>query len=92
MEDENGKYYPVEDVSLYQAYIGETTGKSLTDYLDDDFKWEISNGNGNNVVDPTIAPGVYPRTGAIVIGIVGIALIGTSILLFIKNMKYRDVK
>ena len=92
MEDENGKYYPVEDVSLYQAYIGETTGKSLTDYLDDDFKWEISNGNGNNVVDPTIAPGVYPRTGAIVLGIVGIALIGTSILLFIKNMKYRDVK
>ncbi len=92
MEDENGKYYPVEDVSLYQGLVSETVGKNLFDYLDDNFKWEIANGNGNNVIDPTIAPGVYPRTGAIVIGTVGIALIGISILLFIKNMKYRDVK
>lgn len=92
MEDENGKYYPVEDVSLYQGLVSESVGKNLFDYLDDNFKWEIANGNGNNVVDPTIAPGVYPKTGAIVLGIVGIALIGTSILLFIKNMKYRDVK
>ena len=92
MEDENGKYYPVEDVSLYQGLVSETVGKNLFDYLDSNFKWEISNGNGNNVIDPTIAPGVYPRTGAIVLGVMAVSLIGTSILLFIKNMKYRDVK
>lgn len=41
MDDENGKYYPVEDVSLYQALVGETIGKNLYDYLDDNFKWNL---------------------------------------------------
>ena len=42
MEDENGKYYPIEDVSLYQALIGKDIGKNLFDYLDDNFKWNSS--------------------------------------------------
>ena len=41
LDDENGKYYPVEDVSLYQAIIGETIGKNLFDYLDDNFEYKI---------------------------------------------------
>lgn len=41
LDDENGTYYPVEDVSLYQAIVGESVGKNLCDYLSDDFKWNI---------------------------------------------------
>ena len=47
LDDENGKYYPIEDISLYQAYKVENiiTGKieySLCNYLSDKFKWELS--------------------------------------------------
>lgn len=41
LDDENGKYYPVEEVSLYQALVGETVGKNLFDYLDGQFTWNI---------------------------------------------------
>ncbi len=40
-DDENGKYYPIEDVSLYQASVG-STGKMLYNYLDSNFTWNIS--------------------------------------------------
>lgn len=45
MDDENGKYYPVEDISLYQAdIVGDGTEiKDLLNYLDDKFKWNIEN-------------------------------------------------
>ncbi len=45
LDDENGTYYPVEDVSLYQGLVGETVGKNLFDYLDDQFKWNIGETN-----------------------------------------------
>lgn len=41
LDDENGKYFPVEDVSLYQALTYEKDGKTsknLFDYLNDNFK------------------------------------------------------
>lgn len=46
MEDENGKYYPVEDVSLYQALVDNTVGNNLFDYLSNEFKWNIETGTG----------------------------------------------
>ena len=94
MDDENGKYYPIEDVSLYQAVVGASTGKNLFDYLNSNFKWELANGGGNvitNPTDPTVAPTVYPRTGAIVLSVAGIVLIGTCIFFFKKIMKYREI-
>jgi len=45
LDDENGKYYPIEDISLYQACIGEEIGKNLWNYLDGDFKWNIDEKN-----------------------------------------------
>ncbi len=45
LDDENGTYYPVEDVSLYQGLVGETVGKNLFDYLDNQFKWNIGETN-----------------------------------------------
>lgn len=44
MDDEGGKYYPVEDVSLYQALVDKDIGKNLFDYLSNEFKWNIENG------------------------------------------------
>lgn len=41
LENENGTYYPVEDVSLYQGIVGEKT-KFLYNYLDSNFKWNVS--------------------------------------------------
>ena len=94
MDDENGKYYPIEDVSLYQGLVSEKVGKNLYDYLDSNFKWELANGGGNvitNPTDPTIAPSVYPRTGAIVLSVIGIALVGATAFFFKKVMKYREI-
>lgn len=45
MDDEEGKYYPVEDVSLYQAVItNDGSVRSLYDYLSNEFKWNIESG------------------------------------------------
>lgn len=41
LDDENGKYYPVEDISLYQGLVGDSVGKNLFDYLDGQFSWNI---------------------------------------------------
>lgn len=41
LDDENGKYYPVEDVSLYQALVSDAVGKNLFNYLDEQFTWNL---------------------------------------------------
>lgn len=51
IDDENGKYYPVEDVSLYQGLVSELFDKNLYDYLSNEFKWNIE--NGTTPVTPT---------------------------------------
>lgn len=43
MQDDSGKYYPVEDVSLYQALVDNSIGNNLFDYLSSEFKWNIEN-------------------------------------------------
>lgn len=45
LDDENGKYYPIEDVSLYQGLVGNTVGKNLYDFLDKSFTWNIEEKN-----------------------------------------------
>ena len=65
LDDENGKYFPVEDVSLYQALTYEKDGKTsknLFDYLNDNFKWNL--GNDDTTIDNTTATGKLPQTGA----------------------------
>lgn len=63
LDDENGKYFPVEDVSLYQALTYEKDGKTsknLFDYLNDNFKWNL--GNDDTTIDNTTATGKLPQT------------------------------
>lgn len=77
VEDKDGKYYPIEDVSLYQALVSDSVGVNLFDYLDDKFTWNLDEGQANNPTsqpeqekepvsntgDKTTAPGKIPYTG-----------------------------
>ena len=47
LDDENGKYYPIEDVMLYQGKV-DSTGKWLYNYVDKNFKWNITDDSTNN--------------------------------------------
>lgn len=101
LEDENGKYYPVEDVELYQASISGNNVK-LLNHTDRDFIYSVSDddepnintgNNKNNVKDNTIATGKIPQTGS------SITIISTIIVLAVifsfvafKITKYRDIK
>lgn len=106
VDDNNGEYYPIEDVSLYQALLSEDVGNNLFDYLSDEFKWNLDDEAGDIVIDDedkndnkddgkddTIAPGKIPQTGAtitLVAVFAIVAIIGT--IVFIKFRKMRDIK
>ena len=90
LEGENGTYYPVEDVSLYQARIGEEIGKNLWDYLDSNFKWNLSDEEPNKPSgtqkpadkDNTTATGKLPQTGintVIIILAIGVTIVGAVV-------------
>ena len=86
-EDENGKYYPVEDVMLYQGL-----DTSLYNYLDGNLKWNFNDENDSTSTptDTTITPDKkLPQTGEkiAIIGTIGIAVVVT-IVLGIKAKKY----
>ena len=38
VDDNNGEYYPIEDVSLYQALLSDDVGNNLFDYLSDELQ------------------------------------------------------
>lgn len=90
LDDENGKYFPVEDVSLYQALTYEKEGKTsknLFDYLNDNFKWNL--GNDDTTIDNTTATGKLPQTGASIVIYVAITLVIVAGVIFaIKYKKY----
>lgn len=90
LDDENEKYFPVEDVSLYQALTYEKDGKTsknLFDYLNDNFKWNL--GNDDTTIDNTTATGKLPQTGASIVIYVAITLVIIAGVIFaIKYKKY----
>lgn len=99
MDDENEIYFPVEDVSLYQAIVTEETGKNLFDYLDDNFKWDIENitipeVTGGGKTDPTIATVTkLPNTGInIIIAMIAGLVVIASLIGYLKYRKYKDIK
>lgn len=101
LEDENGKYYPVEDVELYQASV---SGKNvdLINHTDRNFVYNLgddtninteNNENTDNSKDNTIATGKIPQTG-IDATIIFIITMLTAIAGFVayKITKYKDIK
>ena len=106
LEDEDGKYYPIEDVSLYQALVGDTVGKNLFDYLSNEFKWNIQddtnesneegqnrNEESNRESEPATAPTRLPQTGMNQTAIIAIVTVSCiAICGYIGYRKYRDIK
>lgn len=101
LDDENGKYYPIEDISLYQARYskGNSFGDGwwLYDYLSSDFKWNLGDdGSGSTTTDGnkdnTTSTKPIPQTGETltVAGII-IGTISVATMSIIKYRKYRDI-
>ena len=98
-DDENGKYYPIEGVTLAQAWLGESTQYwDLWAYTSSDFKWNnlkstTTTTKKSNKKDTTVAKGVIPQTGVkpVIIGsIIFIVVIGA--FFYIRYNKLRDIK
>ena len=91
LDTENGKYYPIEDISLYQAiHFTSKNEWGLYDYLSNKFVWNIENNNGSQQEDNTTSKDNLPNTGA------KIAIIASSLIIVafgvygfirIRNMK-----
>ncbi len=91
VDDENGKYYPIEDVSLYQALVGDTVGKNLFDYLDDNFKWNLED---EGTTPPTETPkddttlqGKLPQTGQTALIVISCAGLVILTIIFAKKIR-----
>ena len=48
LDDENGKYYPIEDIGWYQAVVGGTVGKNLFSSIDSQFVWNLPEATETN--------------------------------------------
>lgn len=94
-EDENGTYYPIEDIALVQA-IKYNDGWTLVNYTDDRFSFEQENNNQNNNQnnnDDTVAGGKLPQTGetiSICIAVTALIILAIAVGYVIK--KNRDIK
>lgn len=95
-DDENGKYYPIEGVTLGQAWLSSSSDSwNLWAYTSSDFQWDnlSSTPIDTSVKDPTIASGILPNTGVrsiiIVSSILLIILLG--IILYTKYNKFKDI-
>lgn len=96
VDDGDGTYYPIEDVSLYQACSTDTV-LYLCDYLSDEFKWNLPEEGGtitpDGNEDNTVATGMLPQTGVGITLLVSIiAISGFAIYLLRKNKKFKDIK
>lgn len=90
LDDENGTYYPVEDVMLYQALV-DNESRSLHSYLDKKFVWTLSDDTSTTPTeDKTVAPGTLPQTGETMIIIGTIAIITViAVVAGIQIKKYK---
>lgn len=104
-DTENGTYYPVEDVSLYQYQYHLVNGGQLVNYLDSNFTWvSEDSGTGNSVDsdsdvtpapsgnDTTTAPTILPNTGKKVLLIVFIIMITLCAIGYLNTKKYKEIK
>ncbi len=102
-DDEDGKYYPIEGVTLAQAWLAESSNAwDLWAYTSSDFKWNNltttttttkKSTEKSNKKDTTVAKGVIPQTGVkpVIIGsIVFVVAIGA--FFYIRYNKLRDIK
>lgn len=90
LDTENGKYYPIEDVSLHQAaYLSNKW--YLYNYLDKEFVWNLGEEpqeDNNTTVDNTISKNVIPNTGKTLI--ISLLAMGIATLGFFGYRKMKE--
>lgn len=97
-DDENGKYYPIEGITLGQAWLSTSSSSwDLWAYTSSDFKWENLNStytpSDNKTEDSTVASGSLPKAGKNIIMLsclISVAIIG--IVTYKKYNTYKDIK
>ena len=109
MDDENGKYAPIEHcITLGQGYTLKNEW-SIHFYGDKDFSWKdfSTDGTGeayipgktetkaitteNTTSTKSSSPSKLPYTGAATLGLVIIAMVGTSVFFKVRNDKYKGI-
>ncbi len=102
-DDENGKYYPIEGVTLAQAYISSLNSNDwdMWGYTSSDFDWnnltstytpsKTDDGKKDKTPDPTVTPEEkLPQTGlSLVIPVMIIAIGG---IIFISYRKFKNIR
>lgn len=102
LEDENGKYYPVEDVWLYQGQ-NIALGKDLINYGTDEFYWtedeqkQPSQTDDEDIKqqskDDTTMDGKLPQTGInTTVYILITILIVLVVISYLQYKRYKDIK
>lgn len=89
LDTENGKYYPIEDVGLYQARV-ISTGNYLYNYLDDEFVWNLSDEGTSTQEKPkddTVSNEKLPNTGKNIIVTIVVLSLATAGLISYKKIK-----
>lgn len=90
-DDENGKYYPIEGVTLGQAWFSSINKNNwdLYAYTTDNFEWNnLSGTNG----DDTVAKDKLPNTGATIAIAISIIMLLASVITFkVKRDKYKEI-
>ena len=87
-DDENGKYAPVEGVTLAQAWLSESESKAwdLWSFDSDKIEW---NNLSSTPTDDGKAPGVIPQTGEsfVIVAVIGLVAVAgvTGFMLYRKN-------
>lgn len=90
-DDENGKYIPVEGVTLGQAWFSSTSDSwDLWAYTKSDFQWDNLTSTYTPTSDPTTAPGILPQTGtnALIVIFLILATTVTGVILYRKYSNY----
>lgn len=95
-DDENGKYYPIEGVTLGQAWINSSNKDwNLWAYTSEKFEWNnLSSTSTENKEkkDNTTATGKLPQTGIeLEIALGSITLLGVSVFAYRKYSKLKGI-
>lgn len=101
LDDENGKYFPVEGITLGEAFVSQYSDSwDIWAYTSDKFTWENLSSTytptSSNEVnsDPTISQGRLPQTGSNVFYVVnGMLILGVVSLVILKKINQnKDIK
>lgn len=90
-DDENGKYYPIEGITLGQAWFSSVNNNNwdLYAYTADNFEW---NNLSSTDKDDTVAKDKFPNTGATIVIFISIAALTVSTIVFkVKKDKYKGI-